>query len=587
MEEKRIGVYVCWCGSNIAKMVDVEAVAEEIGKLPNVAISKSYKYMCSDPGQDLIVKDIKEHKLNRIVVSACSPRIHELTFRKALQNAGLNPYLFEMANIREHVSWVHDDREEATRKAKALVRASVERVSFHEPLDKRTVDINPATLVIGGGISGMASALEIADAGKQVYIVEKSDKLGGHTANMDLTFPHMQPAGQLIEPKIQRVSNHPNIKVFLNTTIDETFGYIGNFEAEVEQDGKKTEIKFGNTIVATGLKTFDPKVIDVYGYGKLPNVVTSVEFEQMLKSGTIQTKDGKEPKHIAIIHCVGSRHPEYHEYCSRTCCMVALKYANQLRSALPDSNIFDIYADMRAFGKKCEEFYMNTAKRNILFLNFDQQQGLPRIDMPQISKAQPCDGCEMIIEMNERLSGEKIEVPADLVILMVGMEAHESAKEVAHSVGISMCGNEFYIERHPKLDPVATTTDGVYIVGACQGPKDITDSVAQARAAAARVLGTIALGQVEVELTTAVVDEDICCGCQTCVKVCPYTAISYDEEKNVSVVNEVLCKGCGTCGSACPTGAIRSRHFTDQQIISQIRGLMSLGVSELTEVIES
>ncbi|MBL7110480.1 MAG: CoB--CoM heterodisulfide reductase iron-sulfur subunit A family protein [Bacteroidales bacterium] len=581
MEEQRIGVYVCWCGSNIAKMVDVEAVAEEIGKMPNVAISKNYKYMCSDPGQDLIVKDIKEHNLNRVVVSACSPRIHELTFRKALQNAGLNPYLFEMANIREHVSWVHEDREEATRKAKALVRAAVERVSFHEPLDKRTVDIDPATLIIGGGISGLCSALEIADTGNQIYLVEKSDKLGGHTAIMDLTFPHMQPAGQLIEPIIKRVSNHPNIEVFLNTTIDETFGYIGNFETEVQKNGKKTELKFGNIIVATGLKTFDPKVIDVYGYGKLPNVVTSVEFEQMLKSGTIQTKDGKEPKHIAIIHCVGSRHPDYHEYCSRTCCMVALKYANQLRSALPDSNIFDIYADMRAFGKKCEEFYMNTAKRNILFLNFDQQQGLPRIDMPQISKAQASDGCEMIIEMNERLSGEKIEVPADLVILMVGMEAHESAKEVAHSVGVSLCGNEFYIERHPKLDPVATTTDGVYIVGACQGPKDITDSVAQARAAAARILGTIALGQVEVELTTAVVNEDICCGCQTCVKVCPYTAISFDDEKNVSVVNEILCKGCGTCGSACPTGAIRSRHFTDKQIISQIRGLMHLELTEM------
>jgi heterodisulfide reductase subunit A len=581
MEEQRIGVYVCWCGSNIAKMVDVEAVAEEIGKMPNVVIAKNYKYMCSDPGQDLIVSDIKEHKLNRVVVSACSPRIHELTFRKALENAGLNPYLFEMANIREQVSWVHDDRTEATRKAKSLVRAAVLRVSYHEPLDKRSVEINPATLVIGGGISGITAALEIADADKQVYLVERSEQLGGHVANFDLTFPHMQSASQLIEPKIKRVSNHPNIEVFLNTTIDETFGYIGNFRAEVQKNGTKTEINFGNIIVATGLKTFDPGVIDVYGYGKLPNVVTSLEFEQMLKSGTIQTKDGREPKHIAIIHCVGSRHPDYHEYCSRTCCMVALKYANQLRSALPDSNIYDIYADMRAFGKKCEEFYMNTARRNILFLNFDQQQGLPRIDMPQISKAQPCDGCEMIIEMNERLSGEKIEVPADLVILMVGMEAHETAKDIAHAVGVSMCGNEFYIEKHPKLDPVATTTDGVYIVGACQGPKDITDSVAQARAAAARVLGCIALGEVEVELITAVVNEDICCGCQTCVRVCPYTAISFDEEKNVSVVNEILCKGCGTCGSACPTGAIRSRHFTDRQIISQIRGLMSLEATEL------
>jgi heterodisulfide reductase subunit A len=581
MEEKRIGVYVCWCGTNISKMVDVEAVAEEVGKLPNVVVSRNYKYMCSDPGQELIIKDIKEHNLNRVVVSACSPRIHELTFRKALQHAGLNPYLFEMANIREQVSWVHTDRDEATRKAKALIIGAVTRVGYHEALDKRTVDIDPATLVIGGGISGITAALEIADAGNKVYIVEKDESLGGHTARIDLTFPHMQSAAQLLAPRIKRVTNHPNIEVFLNTTVDEIFGYVGNFETEISHNGKKTSIKFGNIIVATGLKPFDPKVIDVYGYGKLPNVITSVEFEQMLLKGRIETREGKEPKHIAIIHCVGSRHPDYHEYCSRTCCMIAMKYANQLRSAIPDAQIFDIYADMRAFGKDCEEFYLQTGRRNVLFLNFDQQKGLPRIGMPQISKAAPDEKFEMILEMDERLSGERIEVPADLVILMVGMEAHEDAKSVAHSVGVSMCGNQFFIEKHPKLDPVATTTDGVYIVGSCQGPKDITDSVAQARAAAARILATISRGKVEVEVTTAVVNEDICCGCQTCIKVCPYKAIKFDEEKKVSVVNEILCKGCGTCGSACPTGAIRSRHFTDIQILSQIRGVMKLEVTEI------
>ena len=581
MEEKRIGVYVCWCGTNISKMVDVEAVAEEVGKLPDVVVSRNYKYMCSDPGQELIIKDIKEFKLNRVVVSACSPRIHELTFRKALQNAGLNPYLFEMANIREQDSWVHTDRDEATKKAKALIIGAVNRVGYHEPLDKRTVDINPATLVIGGGISGITAALEIADAGNKVYIIEKAEYLGGHTARIDLTFPHMQSASQLLAPRIKRILNHPNIEVFLNTTVDEIFGYVGNFETEISHKGNKVNLKFGNIIVATGLKPFDPKVIDVYGYGKLPNVITSVEFEQMLKKGKIETMEGKEPKHIAIIHCVGSRHPDYHEYCSRTCCMIAMKYANQLRTAIPDAQIFDIYADMRAFGKDCEEFYLQTGRRNVLFLNFDQQKGLPRIGMPQISKAAPHEKFDMILEMDERLSGERIEVPADMVILMVGMEAHEDAKNVAHAVGVSMCGNQFFLEKHPKLDPVATTTDGVYIVGSCQGPKDITDSVAQARAATARILATISRGKVEVEVTTAVVNEEICCGCQTCIKVCPYKAIHFDEEKKVSVVNEILCKGCGTCGSACPTGAIRSRHFTDLQILSQIKGVMSLEVTEI------
>ncbi|MQY77932.1 MAG: 4Fe-4S dicluster domain-containing protein [Bacteroidetes bacterium] len=578
-EEKRIGVYVCWCGTNIAKMVDVVDVAKEIGKLPNVVIAKDYKYMCSDPGQELIIKDIKEHNLDRVVVAACSPRIHELTFRKALQNAGLNPYMFEMANIREQVSWVHTDRGEATRKAKSLVAAAVNRITWHESLDKRTVDINPATMIVGGGIAGISAVLEIGNSGRKVFLIEKEDKLGGHLAGVDLTFPYMYSADQILKPLIKQVTNHPNIEVFLNTQIDEVFGYVGNFETKITPgDGKEVELKFGNVIVASGLKPYDPGGIENYGYGKLPNVITSLEFEQMLKKGKIVTKEGVEPKNVAIIHCVGSRNKDYHEYCSRICCMTALKFSNQLRSALPDTNIFECYADIRSFGKGCEEFYAQTSGKDIMFLMFDQKN-----DLPRIRKAEPKDECDMLIEFNELLSGEDIEVPADMVILMVALEAQENARDIAHAVGVSMCGNEFYIERHPKLDPVATTTDGVYIVGGCQSPKDIPDSISQARAAAARILATINIGQVEVEVTTAVVNEDICCGCQTCVNVCPYTAISFDEEKGVSVVNEVLCKGCGTCGSTCPTGAIRSRHFTDKQILSQIEGLMSTSI-ELQEV---
>lgn len=576
MSEIRIGVYVCWCGTNIAKMVDVEKVAEEVGKLPNVVVSKNYKYMCSDPGQDLIIKDIKENNLNRVVVSACSPRIHELTFRKALENAGLNPYMFEMANIREHVSWVHTDKEEATKKAKTLVAGAINRVQWHESLEKRTVEVNPATLIIGGGISGLSAALEIADAGKQVYLVEKQDALGGHVAKLDLTYPNLYSAQDIISPKIDKALKHENIQVYLNAKVDEVFGYVGNFNAKIKtQEQNEEEIKFGSVIVATGLKPLDPSIVEDYHYKIWPNVITSIELEQMLLEGRVLTKEGLEPKNIAIIHCVGSRNTNYHEYCSRTCCMTALKYANQLRSMFPESHIFELYSDMRAIGKDCEELYTATSKRNIMFLNFDQQKG-----KPTILKAYAREECDMIIEVDEKLSGEKIEVPADLVVLMVGMEAHETAKEIAHLVGVSMCGNDFYIEKHPKLDPVATTTDGVYVVGTCQAPKDIPDSIAQARAAAARILATINFGSVEVEVTTAAVNEEICCGCQTCISVCPYTAIGFEEEKNISQVNEILCKGCGTCGSACPTGAIRSRHFTDQQILSQIEGLMSMQLQD-------
>ena len=572
MEEPRIGVYICWCGTNISKMVDVEAVSEEVSKLPNVVLAKNYKYMCSDPGQDLIIKDIKGHRLNRVVVAACSPRIHELTFRNACDKAGINPYLFEMANIREQDSWVHTDRTEATKKAIDLVIAAINRVKYHEPLEKRTVNVDPATLVIGGGISGMIASLVIANAGKKVYLVEKEDRLGGNVAKFDLTFPHLTSAQQLIKPIISRVENHPNIEVFLKTQVKDVSGYIGNFRTVIPSDGSgELELSFGNIIAAVGLETFDASVIEEYGYGKFPDVITSMEFEQMLRSGKILTKYGKEPRNVAIIHCVGSRNKKYHEYCSRTCCMVALKYVHQIRASLPDANIFEIYADMRAYGKGHEEFYALTTHKQIIFLMFDQQERLP-----VINEASRTDDCNMIIEMNEKLSGESIEVPVDMVILMVNMEAHKDVKEVVRAIGVSLCGNQFFIEKHPKLDPVATTTGGVYIVGTCQGPKDITDSVAQARAAAARILATIAQGSVPVEVTTAMVNERLCCGCQTCVRVCPYSSISYDETKKASVVNEVLCKGCGTCGSACPAGAITSKHFTDRQILSEIEGIMSM-----------
>ncbi|RLD80272.1 MAG: CoB--CoM heterodisulfide reductase iron-sulfur subunit A family protein [Bacteroidetes bacterium] len=570
MEEPRIGVYICWCGTNIAMMVDVEDVAKEMQKIPNVVVAKDYKYMCSDPGQDLIIKDIKEHNLTRVVVAACSPRMHELTFRKALEKAGLNPYMFEMANIREQVSWVHTNRAEATIKSKDLSSAAIKRVGYHEALDKRYVNINPATLIIGGGIAGISAALEIANADKKVFLLERTDKLGGHVSHIDLTFPYFYDARQMIKQKIWEIKNNPNIELFLNSEVNEISGYVGNFKAIINnQSNGNKELEFGNTIAATGFKTFDAGKIPEYGYGKLPNVVTSSEFELMLRNGKIVTTKGNEPKNIAIIHCVGSRNKNHNEYCSRVCCMTALKYSNQIKSALPNSDIYEIYADMRTFGKGCEELYSETAKQGVMFLMFDQQNNLP-----VIKPAGENESCNLLIEMNERLSGEDIEVPADMVILVTGMEACEDAKEVSHKIGISTDKNGFFIEKHPKLDPVATTTDGVYIVGGCQGAKDIPDSVSQAKAAAARILASIAQGEVSVEVTTAAINSDICCGCQFCVSMCPYTAISFDEENGVSVVNEVLCKGCGTCGSTCPSGAIKSKHFTDTQIMSQIRGML-------------
>ena len=572
MDSPRIGVYICWCGTNIAGMVDVEAVTDQIAKFPDVVIARNYKYMCSDPGQEMIISDIREHKLDRVVVAACSPRIHELTFRKALSKAGLNKYMFQMANIREQVSWVHTDRGKATAKAISLVAGAVNRIRWHEHLDKRSVPINDATLVIGAGVTGLSAALEIADAGKPVFLYEKDDEPGGMLRKIDQVYPTMESASAIIDPLVERVRNNPLITLRTGCETGEIFGYIGNFEMNTGNGVRPEDtIRFGNIIVATGLKPYDPTPVKEYGFGILPDVITSLEMESLLKRGDIRTRAGRVPKHIVLIHCVGSRNGKYHNHCSRVCCMTALKQAAQVKSALPDASVYELYADMRAIGKGCEEFYSSSFRDNNMFLMFDQRDGLPRV-----RESEPGDPVKMIVEVHELLSGEYLEVPADLVVLMTGLEAHEDARKLGHSVGISCCGSGFYIEKHPKLDPVATTTEGVFVAGTCQSPRDIPDSISQGKAAAARVLATISAGMVEVEVTTAVTNEENCCGCQTCIKVCPYGAISFNPELKISVVNEVLCKGCGTCGSACPTGAIRSRHFTDQQILAQIKGLMSL-----------
>jgi heterodisulfide reductase subunit A len=574
MDEPRIGVYVCNCGTNIAKVVDCDAVVEASASLPGVAVSRPYKYMCSNPGQEMIVADIKERDLNRVVVAACSPRMHEPTFRKALQKAGINPYFLEMANIREQCSWVHDDPVKATEKAKALTRAAVLRVARHEPLERRSVDMCPNTLIIGGGIAGMSAALDLADAGGRVYVVDRADHLGGNVARVDLTAPYLDSASDMLTERVTRVTEHGSIDVLLRSEVQNVEGFVGNFHARVRSkldDGGVVdhEVDIGSVIVATGYKEFDAGRITHYGYGKLPNVITSFELEKMLRSGRLETKEGKAPQYVAIIHCVGSRNLEFHTYCSRVCCMTALKYAHEVKAAVPGCYVSDVYIDMHAFGKGHEDFYRRSSEVKTLFLMYEKN------DYPVVRKADPKDDCEMLIEVNEKLSGETIEIPADLVVLMVGMEAREDAAEVARLVNISCDKDGWFIESHPKLDPVATTTDGIFIAGACQYPKDIPDSVAQARAAAARILARIARGKLEIDAVFAEVDEDRCSGCRICNELCPYSAIEYDEEKRRSHVISALCKACGACVAACPSSAISARHFTDAQIFAQIEGVLA------------
>ncbi len=575
MDEPKTGFYICHCGTNIAKMVDCEAVAEAASALPGVAVAKTYKYMCSNPGQEMVIQDAREQGLERVVIAACSPRMHEPTFRKALETAGVNQYFLEMANVREQCSWVHDDRETATEKAKALSFAALRRVTHHEPLERRSVDMRPATLVIGGGIAGMSAALDLADAGAPVYLVEREDHLGGNITRVDLTAPYLDSAREILGERVTRVVEHPNIEVFLESEVQQIDGYHGNFTAVVAgkpgngDESPARDVDVGSIIVSTGYREFDASRITHYGYGKLPNVITSFEFEKMLRRGEIVTKEGKVPQYVAIIHCVGSRSKEYHPYCSRVCCMTALKYAHEVKSAIPGCYVSDVYIDMHAFGKGHEDFYRRSSEVKTLFLMFKKNEH------PVVRKADPKDDCDMLIEVNEQLSGEVIELPADLIVLMVGMEAQPDCRDVAHLTNISCDKEGWFIESHPKLDPVATTTDGVYIAGACQAPKDIPDSVAQARAAAARILAHIARGKLDVDAVYAEVDEDLCSGCRVCNELCPYTAIEFDTQKGRSHVISALCKACGACVAACPSGAIKARHFTDQQIFAQIEGVLA------------
>jgi heterodisulfide reductase subunit A len=574
MKNCRIGVYICMCGTNIAKIVDVEAVAGFVSGLPNVVLARTYKYMCSNPGQEMITQDIRENQLNRVVVAACSPNMHERTFRSALRSAGLNQYLFEMANIREQCSWVHTDPIEATEKAKALVYAAIRRVELHEALESMSVDMCPNTLVIGGGIAGMTAALELADAGNTVHLVEKNNHLGGNLARVDLMAPYLYSARDLLTERITRIMDHKKVHVYLGSKVTELTGFIGNFKAIIQlnngkpaKEKKPDEVEIGNVIVCTGYKEFDASRIIHYGYGKLPDVITSFELEKMIRAGRIETREGKIPRYVAIIHCVGSRSQEFHTYCSRVCCMTALKYASEIKSANPACYISDIYIDMHAFGKGHEDFYRQSSEAKTLFLMYEKN------DRPVIHKASPKDDCAMLIEVNEKLSGELIEIPADLVVLMVGMEAREDSHEIARIVNISQDKDGWFIESHPKLEPVATTTDGIFIAGTCVAPKDIPDTVAQARAAAARILARIAKGRIEVDALYSEVNEQKCSGCRFCNQLCPFSAIEFNEEKRQSYIISALCKGCGVCVAACPSSAIKGRHFTDQQVLAQVDGL--------------
>lgn len=654
----RIGFYICHCGSNIAGIVDVKSVAEYVATLPGVAISRDYKYMCSDPGQELIVQDIQDNHLNRIVVASCSPLLHENTFRKATARAGLNSYFLQMVNIREHNSWVHSDKAKATTKAKDLARAAVRRVSSHKALEQKRVPIRPKVLVLGGGIAGIHAALTLADAGKHVYLVEREPSIGGHMAKFDKTFPTLDCAACILTPKMSAVRAHPNITLWTYSEVSRVEGYVGNFKVTVTRNPryvreelcvgclecveacvykearfvdefnvglgkrkpiyipfpqatpqmvlidreaciqfksgkcKKTcveacadrkaidfgqqerieEIEVGAIIVATGFQTFDARRTPYYGYGSNPSVYTALEVERLVNAsgptgGEVILRDGSHPKAVGIIHCVGSRDENSNRWCSRVCCMYSLKLAHLIKEHT-DAEVFNFYIDIRTPGKGFEEFYQKLRNEGVHFIR-------GRVAEVTDWALDPSEEGKAVIRVEDTLTGFVRRIPVDMVVLAVGLEPHADAQEVRRLLNISCSTEGFFLERHPKLAPVNTFTDGIFIAGACQGPKDIPDTVAQAGAAAGEALALIDRGFMELEPNTAYIVEEDCSGCKSCIPLCSYNAISFVEGKNKAAIQEALCKGCGTCVAACPSGSIRQHLFEDEEIYGEIEGILT------------
>lgn len=654
---ERVGVYVCHCGSNIAGVVDVVDVAkwaqEKLGK-QGVVIAREYKFMCSSLGQELIEKDIKELGLTRVVVAACSPHLHEKTFRTAAKNAGLNPFLVELASIREQVSWVHTDKAVATAKSKAVVSGAVSRVIQNAPLEEMKVPINPNTLVVGGGIAGISAALEIANAGFHVYLVEREPSIGGHMAQFDKTFPTLDCSACILTPRMVEAGTHPNITLLTWSEVEKVAGYVGNFHVTIRKkaryvneelctgcgicqekcpkkviddsfeaglgyrkavytpfaqavpkfpvmdkenciyfikgtckacekfcpteaiDFKEEDtimnVDVGNIILATGYDMFDARRVSNYGYGRLPNVFTSLEFERLSNaagptSGNIVLRDGKSvPKSVGIIHCVGSRDKNFNNYCSVICCMQGLKFAHLVHERT-GATVYNFYIDMRTAYKAYDEFYQRVLEEGTLFVRGKVAE------VTDATRGEREKG-KLIIQVEDTLAGKQRRIPVDMVILSSGLQPRRDAKEVGKLFGISCSVDGWFTEKHPKLDPMATMTEGIFIAGCAQGPKDIPASVAQGAAASARVLDKILQKEVALEPVRASVDKEKCSGCKICNGLCPYNAISFIEDDQVTDINPALCQGCGTCVAACPAGAITGTGFSNEQIMAQIDGLL-------------
>ena len=658
---QRIGVFVCWCGSNIAGTVDVKQVAEMLKHEPGVVFSTDYQYMCSESGQNLIKDAIKEHHLTGVVICSCSPRMHENTFRKAAASVGLNPYMVEIANVREQCSWIHKDMPVATAKAVILGRAAIAKAHLNAPLTAGESPVTKRALVIGGGIAGIQTALDIAEAGFPVDIVEKSPTIGGKMAQLDKTFPTLDCAACILTPKMVEASQQENINIYAYSEVDEVKGFVGNFTVKIRRKArfikedlctgcglctekcpmkkvpnefnlgmdnrsavyipfaqavpkvatidanycikKKTgkcglcstvcgvgaidydqkdeilEEKYGAIVVATGFNPISVEKFDEFAYAQSPDVVTSLEYERLMNAagptnGTLlRPSDKQHPHTIVFVQCVGSRCDAKNEkgkqYCSKVCCMYTAKHAMLTREKYPDTDVYVFYIDVRTPGKNFDEFY----RRAVEDYGVHYIKGM-------VGKVVPENG-KLKVQASDLIANEQLHIDADMVVLAAAVEPDKSARPLATMLTASMDTNDFFTEAHPKLRPVESPTAGVFLSGMCQGPKDIPDTVSQASACAAKVIGLLAKDKLTGNPCVAHSNELLCNGCSSCEKVCPYGAITYaDKEfrmpdrttavRRVAEVNPAVCQGCGACTVACPSGAMDLKGFSNRQIMAEV-----------------
>lgn len=657
---QKIGVFVCWCGSNIAATVDVEAVSQALSKEPGVVFSTNYQYMCSQTGQDLIQDKIKQFGLTGVVICSCSPRMHENTFRKTCEKAGLNPYLVEIANIREQCSWIHKDKTAATEKAIILGRAAIAKVQLNAPLHAGTSPVKKRALVIGGGIAGIQTALDIADAGFPVDIVEKQPTIGGKMTQIDKTFPTLDCAACILTPKMVDCAQNENIRIFAYSQVEAVQGFVGNFKVTIRkkarfvdpdkctgcglctekcpqkkvpnefnlgldtrraiyipfaqavpkvatidpdycnmlkngkcgvcakvcganaidyhQKDELIEEEYGAIVAATGFNPIDLSQFNEFAYSQSPDVVSSLEFERLMNAagptgGTLlRPSDGKHPHTIVFVQCVGSRCDgggKGKPYCSKICCMYTAKHAMLCREKYPDTEVYVFYIDVRTAGKNFDEFYRRAV----------EEYGVHYIK-GMVGKVVPENG-KLKVQASDLLGGRQLHIDADMVVLAAAIEPDKSARSLATMLTASMDTNDFFTEAHPKLRPVESPTAGIFLSGACQGPKDIPETVAQAGAAASKVIGLLSKDHLLCNPCVAQPDEMMCNGCSCCEKVCPYGAITYiDKEfrgpnrttllRRVAQVNPAVCQGCGACTVACMSGAMDLKGFSNRQIMAEV-----------------